>query len=63
MKGTNPMIESSKNTLTTIQQMYFDVTDLINGETYKAIGYDGQKDFLKEMQKRLSDLEFNLTHE
>ena len=57
------MIESSKNTLTTIQQMYFDVTDLINGETYKAIGYDGQKDFLKEMQKRLSDLEFNLTHE
>ena len=57
------MIESSKNILTTIQQMYFDVTDLINGETYKTIGYDGQKDFLKEMQKRLSDLEFNLTHE
>ena len=62
MRGKK-MIESSKNTLTTIQQMYFDVTDLINGETYKAIGYDGQKDFLKEMQKRLSDLEFNLTHE
>jgi len=57
------MIESSKNILTTIQQMYFDVTDLINGETYKAIGYDGQKDFLKEMQRRLDDLEYNLTHD
>jgi len=45
------------------QQMVSDVTDLINGETYKAIGYDGQKDFLKEMQRRLDDLEYNLTHD
>lgn len=56
------MIESSKNIITTIQQMYFDVTDLINGETYKAIGYDGKKDFLKELQSKLEDLEHNLTH-
>ena len=42
--------------------MYFDVTDLINGETYKALGYDGKKDFLKELQIKLEDLEYNLTH-
>jgi hypothetical protein len=56
------MIESSKKMITTIQQMYFDVTDLINGETYKALGYDGKKDFLKELQIKLEDLEYNLTH-
>jgi len=52
----------TNNIITSIQQMYFDVTDLLHGESFKSLGYDDQKDFLQELQSKLEDLEYSLTH-
>jgi hypothetical protein len=45
---------------TLIQQMYFDVCDLIYWNSYQDIGYDNRKDFLLVMRDRLAELETQL---
>ena len=46
-----------------IQQVYFDVCDLLGGSTYKQIGYDNQKDFLLVIRDHLLQAELYLTKE
>ena len=46
-----------------IQQVYFDVCDLLNGNSYKQIGYDNQKDFLLVIRDHLAQAETYLTEE
>jgi hypothetical protein len=45
------------NTLTNIQEMYFDVCDLLNGESYQSVGYASRKEMLKEFQTKLERVE------
>ena len=44
-------------TLTLIQEMYFDVVDIINGESYKSLGYDSRSDFLEMLKEKLQEVE------
>ena len=48
-------------TITLIQEMLFDVTDLLNGETFKQLGYENKNDFLKELKSKLEQVENNCT--
>ena len=45
------------NTLTNIQEMYFDVCDLLNGESYQSVGYASRKEMLEEFQEKLARVE------
>ena len=45
------------NTLTNIQEMYFDVCDLLNGESYQSVGYASRKEMLKDFQIKLERVE------
>ena len=49
-------------TITLIQEMLFDVIDLLNGETFKQLGYESKNDFLKEMKSKLEQIENNCTN-
>ena len=44
-------------TLTLIQEMYFDVVDIMNGESYKSLGYDSRGDFLEMLKEKLQEVE------
>jgi hypothetical protein len=46
-----------------VQQVYFDVCDLLNGNSYKQIGYDNQQDFLLVVRDHLMQAEIYLTKE
>ena len=43
-----------------IQQVYFDICDLLNGGTYQDIGYCARKDFLEEQRERMAEIEERL---
>lgn len=43
-----------------IQQVYFDVCDLLAGNSYTEIGYDNKKDFLLVIQDHLLAAEMHL---
>ena len=45
------------NTLTNIQEMYFDVCDLLNGESYQSVGYASRREMLKDFQTKLERVE------
>jgi hypothetical protein len=45
------------NTLTNIQEMYFDVCDLLRGESYQSMGYTNRKEMLEEFQEKLARVE------
>lgn len=45
------------NTLTHIQEIYFDVCDMLNGESYQSIGYDNRREMLQEFQMKLERIE------
>jgi hypothetical protein len=44
-------------TLTLVQEMYFDVVDVMNGQSYKSLGYDSQSDFLDMLKEKLKEVE------
>lgn len=48
------------NTLTHLQEIYFDVCDLLNGESAKDIGYDTQREMLGEFKWKLERIEEEL---
>jgi hypothetical protein len=50
----------SINTQTLIQEVYFDLCDVINGSSYKTLGYDNKIDFLLAQRDKLSAIENNL---
>jgi hypothetical protein len=47
----------STNTLTLVQEVYFDICDLLQGNSYKSIGYEDKKDFLLCQQDKLLRIE------
>lgn len=46
-----------------VTEMYFDVCDVANGNSFKEIGYDSKKDFFEEMRTKLAELKFRLVKE
>lgn len=46
-------------TLGHIQQLFFDVCDLLNGQSYKDIGYETRNEMLEEFKLRLEQIEAN----
>jgi hypothetical protein len=48
------------NTRTLIQEVYFDICDIIDGNTYKNIGYEDRLDFLLVQRDKLAQIENNL---
>jgi hypothetical protein len=57
------MTAQENRVTTTVQEMYFDVCDLVNGETYKSLGYDTKKDFLLDLKEKLERVEILLKGE
>ena len=47
------------NTLTQLQEVYFDLNDLANGSTYQSLGYT-KKEWLKEAIAKLESVEIAL---
>lgn len=45
------------NTLTHIQEVLFDVTDLLRGESYRSLGYRDRAEMLREFQWKLERIE------
>lgn len=45
------------NNLGYIQQCYFEVCDLLNGQSYQDLGYDNRTDLLEEFKHRLEQIE------
>ena len=45
------------NTLTHIQEIYFDVCDQLNGESYKEMGYENKREMLEEFKWKLERIE------
>jgi hypothetical protein len=43
-----------------IQQAFFDIQDLLNGETYQALGYATRREFLQDQAERLAEAERRL---
>jgi hypothetical protein len=50
----------STNTQTLIQEVYFDLCDVINGNSYVSLGYDNRIDFLLAQRDKLSAIENSL---
>jgi hypothetical protein len=49
------------NTLTNIQEMYFDVCDLLAGESYQSMGYASRREMLEEFKSKLERIESEFT--
>lgn len=54
------MTNNEQKALEAIQIMFFDVCDLLNGDSYNALGYDNKKDFLNAMRNKLEEVEHRL---
>jgi len=54
------MTKNEQKSLELVQQVYFDLCDIINGNTYKSLGYDTKLDFLIEQRDRLAEIENRL---
>ena len=51
------------NTLTLVQEVYFDLCDVINGNSYVSLGYDNKIDFLLAQRDKLAAIENSLFQE
>jgi hypothetical protein len=51
------MGDGRMRTLTLIQEMYFDVVDIMSGQSYKSLGYDSRSDFLDMLKEKLQEVE------
>jgi ATP-dependent DNA ligase len=45
------------NTLANIQEIYFDVCDMLNGDSYQSMGYTNRREMLEEFQTKLERIE------
>ena len=53
----------NKNTLTLLQEVYFDICDRLYGNSYKDLSYDNEKEFLQVQKDKLEAIERALTIE
>lgn len=51
----------STNALTLTQEIYFDICDILNGNTYTQLGYDNRQDFLLSQRDKLARIELVLS--
>ena len=54
------MTNNEKKALEAIQLSYFDICDILNGNSYAELGYDNKKDFLLILRDRLTEIENRL---
>lgn len=54
------MTKNDQKVLELIQEVYFDLCDAIEGNSYKTIGYDSKLDFLLAQRDKLAELEYRL---
>ena len=54
------MTNNEKKALEAIQLSYFDICDILNGNSYTELGYDNKKDFLLILRDRLTEIENRL---
>jgi len=54
------MNKNQEKALEAIQLSYFDICDLLNGNTYTELGYDNKNDFLLIIRDRLAEIENRL---
>ena len=54
------MTKDEQKSLELIQQVYFDLCDVINGNTYKSLGYDNKIDFLLAQRDKMAEIEGRL---
>jgi hypothetical protein len=47
------MAISDNQALTSVQEVYFDICDLLNGCSYTSLGYDNRTDCLTSMRDKL----------
>lgn len=48
------------NVLTLTQEVYFDLCDILEGQSYQSIGYENRKDFLLVQRDKLLRIELAL---
>ena len=53
----------TRNTLTLLQEVYFDICDRLYGNSYKDLSYDNEKEFLQVQKDKLEAIERALTIE
>jgi hypothetical protein len=51
----------TRNTLTLLQEVYFDICDRLYGNSYKDLSYDNEKEFLQVQKDKLEAIERALT--
>ena len=54
------MSKNDQKALELIQEVYFDLCDAIEGNSYKSIGYDSKLDFLIAQRDKIAELENRL---
>ncbi len=57
------MTNNQEKTLVLIQQVYFDICDLVNGDSYQNLGYASRKQWLYDQQDRLLEVQARLKRE
>jgi hypothetical protein len=50
-------MSTESNTLTHIQEIYFNVCDQLNGESYKDMGYENKREMFDEFKWKLERIE------
>jgi hypothetical protein len=48
---------NTKQALENTQTLFFDICDLLEGNTYQSLGYDDRKEFLAIAKEKLSTIE------
>lgn len=43
-----------------VTEMFFEASDLANGESFKELGYDSKQDYFQDLRNRLEQLEERL---
>ena len=51
----------TNNTLTLLQEVYFDICDRLYGNSYKDLSYNNEKEFLQVQKDKLEAIERALT--
>ena len=52
--------QDDKLALVLIQQVYFDLCDVLNGDTFKDLGYNSKREFFEVNRDRLAEIEDRL---
>jgi hypothetical protein len=48
---------NTKQALENTQTLFFDICDLLEGNSYNSLGYDNRKEFLSTAKEKLSEIE------